>query len=97
MASRAQIAPFIIYVKFELREDGGLRATCDKIPEFRLSHSNHEAVRADVAPALSVILSSMYGLTMHVEEASEIGSENQYSMPAHLCGKQGYVGLAHAA
>jgi hypothetical protein len=92
MASRFPHGPFIIYVKFEMREDGGLRASCDKVPGFLLSHSNHGAVRSDVVPALEVILSEMYGVPMKVEPASEVGSEDQYEMPAHLCGKQGYVG-----
>jgi hypothetical protein len=92
MASKPPLGPFIIYVKFEAREDGGLRATCDKVPGFLLSHINHDLVRADVVPALEVILSAMYGVQMSVEPASEIGEEDQYTMPAHLCGAQGYVG-----
>lgn len=93
MASRVPHGPFIIYVKFETREDGGLRATCEKVPAFRLSHINHDLVRADVVPALQTILTEMYQVPMRVQLASELGDEDQYSMPAHLCGRQGYVGL----
>lgn len=53
-------------VRFKLRDDGGLIATCDKVPNFYLSHSNAEAVYADVIPALEAILSEMYGVQMEV-------------------------------
>ena len=92
MASHAPHGPFIIYVKFDVREDGGLRASCEKIPAFLLSHTNHDQVRADVVPALETILSEMYGMPMTVALAAELGDEDQYGLPAHLCGRQSYVG-----
>ena len=93
MASRFPHGPFIIYVKFEMREDGGLIATCDKVPAFRLSHLNHEMVKADVIPALETILSEMYELSMRVELASEVGDDGQIPMNAPV-GRQGYVGTS---
>jgi hypothetical protein len=50
-----------IVVHFERREDGGLRAWCDEIPGFALSHSNVEAVLSDVQPALEGILTYQLG------------------------------------
>ena len=92
MASHAPHGPFIIYVKFDVREDGGLRASCERIPPFLLSHSNHDQVRADVVPALQTILSEMYGMAMTVVPAAELGDEDQYGLPAYLGGRQSYVG-----
>lgn len=56
-----------IVVRFEEREDGGLRAYSDDVPGFVLSHSNGELVVADVVPALEGILSAMYGIEVEVD------------------------------
>lgn len=50
-----------IVVHFSRREDGGLRAWCDDVPGFVLSHRDAQAVMDDVEPALETILSSMHG------------------------------------
>ena len=98
MASRAPLSAFIIQVAFEAREDGGLRATCEKVPNFFLSHSDPELVRADVVPALSVILSDMFGVPMQVEPLRDLedarGDDVEHMMPAHLCNRQNYVGIS---
>jgi hypothetical protein len=49
-----------ITVTFERRDDGGLRVYSDEVPGFLLNHPNADAVIADVAPALEVILSAMW-------------------------------------
>lgn len=50
-----------IVVFFERRGDGGVRAWCDDVPGFVLSHSDADAVLADVQPALEGILSAQLG------------------------------------
>ena len=50
-----------IVVHFERRDDGGLRAWCDEIPGFGLSHTNADLVLADVQPALEGILTYQLG------------------------------------
>lgn len=50
-----------IVVQFERREDGGVRAWCDEIPGFALSHIDIEAVLLDVQPALEGILTYQLG------------------------------------
>jgi len=50
-----------IVVHFARREDGGLRAWCDEIPGFALSHIDIDAVLSDVQPALEGILTYQLG------------------------------------
>ncbi len=50
-----------VVVQFERRADGGLRAWCDDVPGFALSHRDADAVLADVQPALEIILSAQLG------------------------------------
>jgi hypothetical protein len=50
-----------IVVHFARREDGGLRAWCDEIPGFALSHTDIDAVLSDVQPALEGILTYQLG------------------------------------
>ena len=92
MASRPH-GPFILEVIFEQRDDGGLRAYCDRVPNFVLSHSNADAVLADVEPALELILSEMYGMPMRVSRAEMVGDGPLDMLPAHLCGAAQYVGI----
>ena len=92
MATRLPTGPFVIYVKLETREDGGLRAHCDEVPGFILSHSNADKVLADVVPSLECILTAMFGCKMKVERARELGQRDDVQMPAHLCGPLQYVG-----
>lgn len=94
MASRPS-GPFVLDVVFEPREDGGLRAYCDRVPGFVLSHRDPDAVLADVEPALTLILSAMYGMPVTVTKASEIGVEHIEAMPAYMCGAAQYVGVHH--
>jgi hypothetical protein len=96
MASRPLVKPFVINVNFERREDGGLRATCDKVPTFFLSHSDPDLVVADVVPALRVILTAMFDAPMDVEALSDIADARNVgsAIPAHLCSPQSYVGLS---
>lgn len=96
MASRPK-GPFIVEVTFETRDDGGLRAYCDKVPGFILSHRDADLVLADVEPALETILSAMYEMPMKVRKAEHIGLEPDPSLPAHLCGPAQYVGVLNAA
>jgi hypothetical protein len=97
MATRAPREPFLIEVKFSKRDDGGLRAECDALPGFFLSHSDPDLVIADVAPALGVILSEMLSVSVLVEplrDLNELSSMNDDALPAHLCSEQRYVGTA---
>lgn len=50
-----------IVVHFERREDGGLRAWCDEIPGFALSHADADSLLLDVQPALEGILTYQLG------------------------------------
>jgi hypothetical protein len=96
MASRAP-ENFILHVRFEDRDDGGLRAFCDKVPNFFLSHSDPDKVRADVEPALQAILSAMYGMPMRVTRLPEVDEamDHQYVIPAAY--QQGsYLGSVEA-
>lgn len=87
---------FILYVFFEDRDDGGLRARCPTIPNFYLSHSDPELVRKDVEPALATILSEMYGIPMSVRYVPDMSEvlDHQIPMP-HVCDKRSYVGHIH--
>jgi hypothetical protein len=87
--------PFILEVTLEPRPDGGLRAYCDKVPGFILSHSDPDAVIADVAPALEGILSAMYDKRVRVQLAKQYGDSDEVKMPAHLCRSMQLVGLSN--
>lgn len=92
MASRPS-GPFVLEVIFEQREDGGLRAYCDRVPNFVLSHSDADKVLADVEPSLARILTAMYGMPVMVAKAEEVGAEAVDAMPAYMCGAAQYVGV----
>jgi hypothetical protein len=96
MASKCP-AEFVLHVHFETREDGGLIARCDHLPNFYLSHTDADLLREDVVPALETILSDMYGLPMTVRRLPDISEalENQIPMPPYIAGEQSYVGCAH--
>lgn len=55
-----------ILVQFEKDEDGRLRVWSPDVPGFLLSNRNHEAVLADIAPALETILGERLGRTIRV-------------------------------
>jgi hypothetical protein len=63
--------PLLRYTKvvivFERREDGGLRVYSDDLPGLVLSHSNPDAVLADVKPAIEGIMSAMYHANVTAE------------------------------
>lgn len=98
MASVPLKSNFMIEVLFEEREDGGLRARCNEVPNFYLSHSNPELVRADVEPALATILSDMFGMPVSVERLLDLDEalRDQPSFPAHLCSQGRYLGQTAA-
>lgn len=92
MASRAP-SNFVIHVRFEPRNDGGLQAFCDKVPNFFLSHSDPEKVHADVEPALQVILSEMYGMPMQVTRLPEVDEVLDHQPPLpHALKQESYLG-----
>ncbi len=62
-----------IVVTFEPREDGGLRAYCDSVPGFVLSHRDPSLVVKDVAPVLERMLSEIWGREVHAEPLPELG------------------------
>jgi hypothetical protein len=64
-----------VTVTFERRDDGGLRAFSDDVPGFVLSHSNADAVVADVAPALQTMVSSILEAEVVIGELGTLRSE----------------------
>lgn len=90
--------PFNIEVKFEHRDDGGLRAYSDSLPGFVISHEDPERVIAEVPPVLEVILSAMMQakvrVTPTVDLAELIGLEAPM-LPAYMCDRV-YMGEAIA-
>lgn len=88
-------AEFGLSVHFEPREDGGLIATCDIIPNFYLSGADADAVRGDVIPALKAILSAMYERPMEVIALPrpDEALAHQIPMPALIGGNQIYKGV----
>lgn len=56
-----------VVVVFENRPDGGLRVYSDDVPGFVLSHSDANAVQADVIPALEELISDLLGARVRVE------------------------------
>ena len=96
MASRAPEI-FVVHVRFEDREDGGLRATCDKVPNFLLSHSDPDKVVADVEPALTQILSDLYGMPMSVTRLRELDEVLDHQIPLpHAFRQESYLGAIGA-
>ena len=85
-----------LVVRFRPRDDGGLIATCDKVPNLYLSHSDAKAVFADVIPALETILTAMYRTRMEVSwlPAPEESVGQQMPMPPLVGGDQIYKGIA---
>lgn len=90
---------FVLHVKFTTREDGGLRARCDKVPGFLLSHSDPDAVRADVIPALETILSDMFGMPMSVRRLPDIDEALNQQPPLRppVYTDESYIGRRLAA
>ena len=61
-----------VVVQFERRDDGGVRAWCDAVPGFVLSHRNADAVLLDVQPALEGILSAQLGREIITTQLDDI-------------------------
>jgi hypothetical protein len=99
MASRSPQGPFVIEVVFEERDDGGLIAKCDKVPNFYLSHQDASLVIKDVQPALEAILSDMFGLPIRVTRLPDIDEalRRQPSFTPPLFHDAKYYGMAEAA
>lgn len=64
-----------IVVQFQRRADGGLRAWCDDVPGFALSHRDVDAVLADVQPALEIVLSAQLGEPFVTTPLSDIRAD----------------------
>jgi hypothetical protein len=64
-----------IVVTFQRREDGGLRAYSEALPGFVLSNADTRAVLADIVPALTFMLSEMYGAPVAVEPLTDIADK----------------------
>jgi len=62
-----------IVVTFEARKDGGLRAYSSDVPGLVLSHRDPLAVIRDVRPALSRILSAMWGVEVQADVLPHVG------------------------
>lgn len=83
-----------LVVNFERRADGGLRAWSDDLPGFVLSHSNPEAVIADVPPALEAILSAKYECRVEVfalTPAERFELTPELPMPAFMIPQREYA------
>lgn len=83
-----------IEVKFERREDGGLRAYADGLPGFVLSNRDPDLVLADIPPVLEVMLTAILGTRVAVlpmVDVSDVIDPEAHKMPAHLCNRE-YVG-----
>ena len=57
-----------VRVSIERRDDGGLRAWSEDLPELVLSHADADQVIADIPRAMEVILSERLGARVRVEE-----------------------------
>lgn len=81
-------------VRFAWRDDGGLRAWCDDLPGFVLSHSDAQAVIDDVEPALETMLAARYDRKVRVypltpPESFDLTSE--LPMPAFMIPQREYA------
>ena len=92
-----------IAVRLEPRGDGGLRAYSDDVPGFVLSHSDAGGVLADVKPALEIMLSALFNVSVKVTELASVrdlvndalGVESD--SPLSKAVTRDYVGLLRAA
>ena len=75
MASGRPSRSFKIVVFFERRVDGGVRAWCEDVPGFVLSHRDADAVLADVQPALEGILSAQLGEQIITTQLTDLRDE----------------------
>lgn len=61
-----------ITIKFNRRDDGGLRAHSDDIPEFYLASPNPQDVLDDVIPVMEKILQVNYNEELKIVIASDL-------------------------
>ena len=83
-----------ITVRFEQREDGGLRAWSEDIPGFILSHSDAQAVLEDVEPALEVMLSAKYECAVKVFRLTppeQFEMTHEFPIPAFMIPQREYA------
>ena len=93
---------FKVWVTFEGRSDGGLRAFCEDVPGFVLSNPDCDTVLSGVEPTLEVILSEMVGTRVRVSLLHELheirnGLQDQGIIPDCREGKREYVALPEHA
>ena len=89
-----------VSLTFEKREDGGLRVWSSDVPGFVLSHSDCEAVFADIGPALETILSELLGAPVRVGPAEDLREhlEDHGFIPAYGTSvKRNYVAQLEVA
>lgn len=90
---------FNVDVKFERREDGGLRAWSDSVPGFVLSNQDADLVISEVPEVLAVILSGMMGGKVQVTPTVDIREAMGLAdvpLPAFVMDRV-YVGRRRAA
>ena len=103
MATAAPLeSPFKVWVTFEGRSDGGLRAYCEDVPGFVLSNPNCDMVLSGVEPTLEVILSEMVGTRVKVSMLHELheirnGLQDMGIIPDRRGTKREYVALPEHA
>ena len=94
-SSNRQARFFKVVVTFESRPDGGLRAFSNDVPGFVLSHKNVDLLLADIAPALSTILSAPWGGSVHAEPLGNaramLEDEGVVDPPASMLTTKEYV------
>lgn len=95
MEGKSALQMFNIEVEFQRREDGGLRARCEAVPGFCLSHSDPQTVISDVPAVLGTILTGMLGKHVVVSKlpdiAEALGLNDAPELPAYIC-NQNYIG-----
>jgi hypothetical protein len=74
-----EVAAATVTVRFERRDDGGLRAWSDDVPGLVLSNRDPHRVLDDVIPALRVLLGHVHGSVDVRQLAGTIPTERQYA------------------
>ncbi len=74
------LAVYKVNVRIEPRDDGGLRAWSEDLPELVLSHADANKVMEDIPKAMEVILSHRLGAPVRVEELSVLPPVNGHAV-----------------
>ena len=93
-ASRVKPEMLKLVVQFAERDDGGLRAWCDDLPGFVLSHADAQAVLDDLEPALEAILGAKYGCSVQVYRlatADRFGRTSELPIPTFMIPAREYA------